>query len=415
MFLLRVYLSRRFTKADLTIYFTLIDALGWMALLFSGFKDALGRIFNIADNKQIVIRDMFIAAAVVWITLSISIIPYLHKVYLPNALPDYDLNIIEVEAVFVLLVTNLILSYVLLVNRVYHVISALDFVRGLLFVACFFALYFTVSLHSGYQYLIKSTVLLNIFLFFWQLWCIARYTPMFTPLKLMRIRGQPDRKKKKDFYIFSILSSTEYASASVYVYLSSFMILSMYSQAQLADFQIVARPIYMALIAIFSFPIFRFMFPEFSLIAAKLDIPKIKNIKKKFINICMVFGFIVITGTWLSSKTLLGLIFPVEYIEAADMLNILIIGLPFVVYTAFAFAIIKATGGFKYTLIIRLAGAMSFFAALYVFQLWGGVFSVIYAMLVSVLVMFIGSCWVETNILANLFSQNIQKYSTMSD
>jgi O-antigen/teichoic acid export membrane protein len=320
-------------------------------------------------------------------------------------LPNYNLGIMEIESSFLLLVVNAILSYVLLITRAYYIIGTLEFLRGILFVICFFALTLTLKLDAGYQYLIKAAISLNVLLLLWQFWCIRRHTPMFSPFHVLRTRQGSDYGEKGRFYLYSTLSTIEYSSALVYVYLSSLIILSAYTQEQLADFQVVARPIYLALISIFSYPVFRFLFPEFSLKFANFDIEEIEHTRRRFIRICILFGFTVVLGSWLFSERILGFLFPVEYIGAVDMLNILVVALPFSVYTSFSFALIKAAGGFKYTVTICLIGVGCFFGSLYLFRLWAGVHSVVYAMLMNVLVMFTGSICVERYLLADLFLQ----------
>ena len=415
MFCLRVYVSRKFPKEDLIVYYTLFDALAWMIILFTGFKDALVRVFNNAEDKIIIVREMLIGFMAMWGVLSIFVVPYLHYIYLTDVLINYDISFIKVETLFFLMIFNFALTYIMLANRVYQVLSLLEFVKGFLFVIFFCLLLFFLSSASGHQYLINSILLANLFLLLWQFWSINKYIPSFSLLKVMKVQRRSNRQDKKNFYIYSLLSTFEYSSGSVYIYISSFVILSIYKPDQLADFQIVARPIYLALIAVFSYPIFRFMFPEFSLMVTKINMDKVKNIKKRFVKLCVLFGILIVSGCWLLSAWVLGIFFPPEYIKAAHMLNVLVIGLPFVVYTSYAFAWIKATGGFKYTLSIRLTGMSSFFIFLYLFHgLEVGVSSVIYAMLASVLIMFVGALWVEKKFLSEYFQQKQEISDTVA-
>jgi hypothetical protein len=255
-FCLRIYLSRNFAKEDLAVYFTLMDALTWMTLLFTGFKDALGRVFYNSDDQRAVVQTMFYSAAVLWAALSLTLIPYLHFCYLASSLSNYRINIFQIELVFFLLVLNLTFSYLLLINREYYIIGTLDFAKGSLFIISFWILYLTLTLRYGYEYLLISTVAANVISLLWLLYTINNRIPHFAFYRLIELSQTATNWPKKAFYLFSVLSTIEYSSAYVYIYLSSFIILTLYSPAHLADFQVVARPIYMGFVAVFSFPEF---------------------------------------------------------------------------------------------------------------------------------------------------------------
>ena len=99
------------------------------------------------------------------------------------------------------------------------------------------------------------------------------------------------------------------------------------------DLQVVARPIYLALIAILSFPVFRFLFPEFlNLIKNKRD-NELNKARKVFNRLTIFIGLLLIILTWSVSEYFLDLLFPEQYKDSVYFLNILIISIPFVVYT----------------------------------------------------------------------------------
>ncbi|MFN3234229.1 MAG: lipopolysaccharide biosynthesis protein [Gammaproteobacteria bacterium] len=402
-FFVLVFLSHIFIKADLVIYTLLSDTLKIFCLFFTGFKDAVVRVFSHSDEKKQVFRGMWIAGLIFWFIEALFILPILQFYYLPHRLAGYDYQLWQLEAVLACLVWGQLIGYMMLANRIYKVISISDFIKSILFIVTFIILYAFVPMSSGHQYLMM-TFLISMFLFVLWIWrMLGKYVPEYRLRCIVRVSFWKNKYEAKQFYQYSVIATTEYVCAYFYVYFSSFMILNYYGTDDLANFQVVARPIYTALISIFSFPVFRFLLPEYSNLLSEKKHDEVLKVRKHLIKLISVFAVIGWVGTWLTSRFWVTLFFPNQYAPASQMLDVLIIALPFVVYTASSFAIIKASGGFWHTLLTRVLGALAFVVCFFASRWFTpSVYAVIGSMVASVFVMFFYAFLVEKYYLRKL-------------
>jgi len=150
------------------------------------------------------------------------------------------------------------------------------------------------------------------------------------------------------------------------LYLSGILIINTFGAANAGDFQVVARPIYLALISVFSYPIFRFMFPEMSRYIEDKQYVRLKEIQRKFNRVFVCFGIVIIAGGWVFSEYFIVLVFPAAYKLSYEYVNIMFLAVPMAVYNSYLFSLIKAEGLNKHTFLIRLLGAVVFVVSFYV-------------------------------------------------
>jgi O-antigen/teichoic acid export membrane protein len=168
---------------------------------------------------------------------------------------------------------------------------------------------------------------------------------------------------------------------------------------ELAEFQVVARSIYFALVSVFSWPLGRFMFPEFSSLIGDKQYKTLYNLRMKFIKLLIVFGLLVISGCWILSKIVIAYLFPIEYLNSYKMLNILIVALPFVMYQNFSESIIKAVGDYKTNLIIKSSGIILFILSYMIFEFYFQIdLASIYAFMFGMIGIFVLSLYYEIKI-----------------
>jgi O-antigen/teichoic acid export membrane protein len=290
---------------------------------------------------------------------------------------------------------------ILLSSRVYSLISYLEFLKGFVFVAMFFLFFLIYYFDNPYEYLIISFVLSNLFI---SAWIFPKVKKIFHKSKI-QYDSNPlkiDLNLRSSFLYSFNFSSLEYLCSTLIIYSSSILMIIFFGTESVGDLQVVARPIYLALIAVLSFPVFRFLFPEFlNLIKTKRD-NDLNKIRKIFNRLTIYIGLFLIVLSWLFSGYFVSFLFPDEYIDGAYFLNILIISIPFVVYTSFLFAIIKSYEHFRATFLIRFFGLIAFITmASFLFVIGFKEILFIYSLLFSSLIMFI---------IAFIYERQIKKY-----
>jgi O-antigen/teichoic acid export membrane protein len=395
---LNIFLAGEFPEKELVIYFTLIDIITLLSMIVSGFKDALVRA--IARHKEKAYCYFKNIVGLFFIVIFVFVIPLITYFNYGLNLPiKYQLW--ELETTASLLIINAMLGQFLLANCVYMIVSYIEIMRGVFFVAIFFLAYLIFNFNSADDYLLTAFIASNLLILFWLLYNIKNYiiTANIKNFSKQLRTDSLSKQDKKEINRSVTYASLEYFTASISLYSSSLIMLYLFGDENVGDFQVVARPIYFALIAVFSYPIFRFLFPEFSTLIKNKQYTRLAEIRKKFNLYLSIFSVVLIMGCWLFAEFFVLLLFPEGYKESYRYLNILIIAIPFVVYTSFLFSVIKAAGYFKQTFYIRLVGFMAFLVSLSLFVSMGsGAIAIIYAILVSVLVMFVNAYVVEKRI-----------------
>ena len=86
----------------------------------------------------------------------------------------------------------------------------------------------------------------------------------------------------RQFIKKSLISTLEFSSGMMLIYMAVFFFSHYYSLNELGDFQVVTKPILMAMIMLFVFPVFRFLLPELSKLFYQKNKKEITNSKSGF-------------------------------------------------------------------------------------------------------------------------------------
>jgi O-antigen/teichoic acid export membrane protein len=396
----KIFLTNIYTKTDLVIYYTIIDTLLIISRVFIGYKDALTTLFHKNENQINILRLFTVFLIYVVLIVSFLIIPVVTNYYLISKIDNFDLQWWYISIIFITMNMVAYLGYIFLVTKHYKLISVQDILKTVFFLLIFFSFYLFFEVKTNYKFLIYTAILSNLTLFIYLLYKKYQYLPQYKFTEMIGFK-LPKSSNTIAFFKLTSLASSNYFIYGLLLYAPIVTMLNHSTTDELANFQVVARSIYFALISIFSWPLGRFMFPEFSSLIAKQDYKKLLAIRKKFINLLVIFGFVVIGGCWLLSEYVIRLIFPIEYLESYKMLNILIIALPFVMYTNFSESILKAESSYIINLIIRLSGLLCFAISFYIFEIMAVKFASIYSFLIGILTIYIASLYFEKKICNN--------------
>ena len=398
-FTFKIYLAREFPKESLIIYYTITDVFSLILRFFVGYKDALTTIYNQTKEQLKVIRLFSIFFLLVIIIIAFILLPLISNFYLPQKIENFDLSWWYVSLLFISMNLVSYYGYIFLVTKHYKLISAQDILKTIFWIFSIILLYNFIAMEANYKTLIYASILSNFSILAFLIYKQKQYLPKYSFFQLIgfKLPNFEDDTNSK-FIRLTALASSNYFIYGLLLFAPVYVMLNNGNIKELGDFQVVARSIYFALVSVFSWPIGRFMFPEFSSLIADKRYKTLDNIRSKFIKLLLLFGTILVVSCWLLSKLVISYIFPLEYIDSYKMINILIVALPFVMYQNFSESVIKAVGNYKTNLIIKFAGVLFFVVLYLILDLFEIEFASIYAFVVGMFGIFIISLYYEFKI-----------------
>ena len=398
-FLFKIYLAREFSQTNLVIYYTITDIFSIIGRIFVGYKDALTTIYNQTKYKFKIMRTWTVFFIWVMLISSLVIIPMTFNLYLVEKIENLQIQWWHLSLLFISMNLVAFYRYIFLVTKHYKLISINDILKSIASISMILFLYSVLDMNADYQTLIYSAIYSNFLLLGYLIYKQKTFLSKYSINKLVGLRFaefKDDTNRK--FIKLTVIASSNYFIYGLLLFAPVFTMLNYGTIDELADFQVVARSIYFALVSVFSWPLGRFMFPEFSSLIGKKDYKTLNNLRIKFIKLLAIFGIVIILGCWLLSELVIGYVFPIEYIDSYKMLNILILSLPFVMYQNFSESIIKAMGNYKINFIIKLSGILLFIISYIIMSTFKIELSSIYSFVIGMLSIFLISLYFEINI-----------------
>jgi len=389
---LKIYLATVISKSDLALYYTAIDIFSFSLLILIGFRSSMVVTYNKIkeDNGILNIFRYFILGAMLisW------------GVVLPYVKHHFNLNIDYWYLVATILSMSLYLylSNQLAMYRLYAIMNRTSFLEPLLSIV-FFAVVFYLSGIKGIQALfimsIMASVSLSLYIYF------HKRNSSKEPVIKRVILDQEMRA----FIKKSLVSTLEFSSGMILIYLSVFFFNHYYSLDEVGDFQVVTKPILIYMITLFVFPVFRFLLPELSKLSYQKDINAIKKLKSWFYRFTIIVSVVFAVFINFFGDTLIELVFPTQYAGAYLYLSHLSFFFVFIMLNAYQVAFIKANGNFNMALYIRLSGLLFFIIAFYLtkFNSQSSI-AVIFGLDIAYFGMFIFSSIVERKIIKSTFA-----------
>ncbi len=396
----KIYLAREFSQENLVIYYTITDIFSIIGRVFIGYKDALTTIYNQTLYKLKILKTWAVFFTWVISLASFIIIPLIFNFYLVEKISNIQIDWWIISLLFASMNFVAFYGYIFLVTKHYKLISIKDALSVFSLIMMILFLYLGLKMESDYQTLILASIYANIIVLIYLIYKQRFLLPQYGITQLIGFKfSKFEDDTNKRFIKQTIMASSSYFVYGLLLFAPVWIMLNNGRIEELANFQVVARSIFFALISVFSWPLGRFMFPEFSSLIAQKNYITLDDIRKKFIKILSVFGPVIIVSCWLLSEVVISLLFPSEYLESYQMLNILIVTLPFIIYQNFSESIIKSTGNYKINFIIKSSGLISFLISYYfTTAIFNVELAAIYSFLIGFLCIFIFSLCVELNI-----------------
>jgi len=398
-FTFKIYLAKEFSKESLIIYYTIIDIFSLILRFFVGYKDALTTLYNQTKEPLNVMKLFTLFLMWVVIIIAFILLPLVTEFYLPQKIENFDFSWWYISLLFISMNLVSYYGYLFLVTKHYKLISAQDILRTIFWIGSIVLLYIFIGLDANYKTLIYASILSNFLILAFLIYKQKHYLPKYNFFHLIgfKLPNFEDDTNSK-FIRLTALASTNYFIYGLLLFAPVYMMLNSENIKELGDFQVVARSIYFALVSVFSWPLGRFMFPEFSSLIAEKRYNALSSIHGKFVKLLLLFGFLLIILCWLLSKLVISFMFPLEYIDSYKMINILIIALPFVMYQNFSESVIKAVGDYKTNLIIKISGILFFTVSYFILEWLSVDFASIYSFVIGMFGIFAISLYYELKI-----------------
>lgn len=390
-FSFKIIASHLIDKATLTLYFTAIDIFTLTLLVLVGFRSSMVVAFAQIKNAQMII-NVFRGFLVVLVLLVWAlIIPFLkHKV-------GVDVHYWYLVATVIGLSLSVYFSNIIAMYRLYNIINHVTIIEPFLLLSWFVLTYFLFNL-QGTQPLFIATIMSSLMVSFYVYIMRKRLFPTIS-------FEQPvfDDKAKK-FIKNSVISTIEFGSGIVLLYMVVLLIMKYFSVDELGDFQVVTKPIFSYMVMLFVFPIFRFVLPELSKLVNDRNFSEINSLKNWILRYAFIVSGMFLVVSLLFSTEIIALLFPEEYINASLMVKHLSFFFIFLIINSYQVAFIKASGAFLSALLIRLLGIVSLIVVFYIIYYFfsQSIISVIVALVSSYVIMFSVSYVVEKRILREL-------------
>jgi O-antigen/teichoic acid export membrane protein len=283
------------------------------------------------------------------------VIPYLkHKM---------GVNIHYWYLVFLMLSMGLVayLGNQIAMYRHYNIINKITLIEPSLVLGWFIIAYYGVGVR-GYHALFISSVMGTLgvasYIFFARRKLSAE--PVFRRIEMT--------EEMRQFLKNSIISTLEFGSSIIMIYLSIVLIMHYYTLDDLANFQVVVKTLFVYMISLFVFPIFRFILPELSKLINTGQHQAITQLKKEIYQFSIGVSLVFFLMTWLFAESLITSAFSEEYKQSYTMLLHLSPFFVFVMLNAYNISYIKASGKFWWAFFLRVSGSFMVLLSFYLLK-----------------------------------------------
>jgi len=383
---LKIYLATIIDKQTLALYYTAIDIFSFSLLVLIGFRSSMVVSYSqLKEDSGIVnIFRYFILAAILasWG----FVIPYVkHRL-------GVEIDYWYLVATVISMSMYLYLSNQLAMYRLYKLMNHSSFMEPLLSIF-WFVMAFYLSGVKGVQALFIMSIMASFSLSLY-IFILKSQTSKEPVIKRVILD-----EKMRQFIKKSLISTLEFSSGMMLIYMAVFFFSHYFTFDELGDFQVVTKPILMAMILLFVFPVFRFLLPELSKLYYQKDKMQILALKHWFYGFSFMVSAVFVTLFYLFGERFIGSIFPSTYAQAYLYLSHLSFFFVFIMLNAYQVAFIKASGAFGLALLIRLSGIgffILFFYLTYAFS--SSSISVIFGLAMAYFGMFLLSWAIEYKI-----------------
>ncbi len=335
-----------FLKQELALFFTAIDLAGLFMLLFIGFRASMTVAYNRGtDASQIlgIFRLAVLGVCVVGFLSSLIFVLY----------SGFCVSIVYLFLLFVAFGFYTYFSNQLSMYRLYADINVTTLLEPIMSLVWFVFFYYGAFIHS-----FDALFLSSIFgLFSLSLYIYLRKNKRYKEPPFLLT---PLDEGAKSFIKNSIFGGMEFVFGMLIIYLAVLFVGYKFSLEILGDFQVVVKSFFMYFIAIFVFPIVKFVLPELSHLVAKKEFNSIKKLSSFAFKYSLASGAAVFLICLFFSVPVISWLFGESYLLAADALVALSLAIFFVSMNTYQVAVLKSLDKFFLSMSVRACGSILF-------------------------------------------------------
>jgi O-antigen/teichoic acid export membrane protein len=374
-FYFKVYVAEISSKDVLASFFTSLDIISLLFIIFVGSRTSM-IVFYSQNKDDTTILNIFRISLIITLLIAWTFI-------LPYVKHELNLNISYSYLVSIFISFGFYIYYInqLGMYKLYGAMNAVTIIEPLLIFG-----WFCLAYHSFNLTVVHSLVISTIMTYS----TISVFIYLAKPYKEPPIKKPILDEKTKKFLVNCFYSSVEFIFGILTIYLSVILFVKFYSVSDIADFQVVVKPIYMYFLSIFAFPIFKFVLPQLSSNIAKKEFNKVEDTKKWMIKYSIIVGLGSFLFINIFSENIVIYCFSELYINSIDLLNALSLSFIFLIINSFSNSVLKSFGEFKATMTIRGIGIFLFIISFFIIKNFIDTpLAVIYALNISHIAQFI--------------------------
>ena len=342
----KTLLAHLIPKTKLALFFTLIDMLAFVMLLFVGFRSAMVVAYQQTQDDVTILNLFRLVLGAATLLSLLLMIPWINITFHEH-LPWEELVVLVIAFSLYIYGSNQLSMY-----RRYTLMNILTVLEPCSVIASFGLAYF-LGLRS-YSLLFLSAVMGNLILVGIIHFAKHRHHPE-PPFKLPPLTPQA-----KQFLRNAFIASAEFAAGVAVMYGAVMALASWGTPHELGDFQVVTKTLFMSLITLFVFPIFKFALPELSLLMSKNEKKTIQGYTRWIIRYALSVQALVTALIVIGGEKLITSLFGQDYHDAYGDILMLSSFIGLSILNGYAIALLRASGHFGTSFAVRLSGVLGF-------------------------------------------------------
>ncbi|CAA6827165.1 MAG: Unknown protein [uncultured Sulfurovum sp.] len=387
---LKVYLATVIDKESLALYYTAIDVFSFSLLVLIGFRSSMVVSYNKIKEAGGIVNIFRYFLLVAMLASWGFVIPYIkHQI-------GVEVDYWYLVATIFSMSLYMYLSNQLAMYRLYKVMQRSSFIEPILSIVWFLIAFYVAEV-KGIQALFIMSIMASFTL------SIYIYILKSKKSKEPVIKRVIIDSEMRQFIKKSLISTLEFSSGMMLIYMAVFFFSHYYSVTELGDFQVVTKPILIYMITLFVFPVFRFLLPELSKLFYEKKKDEIAELKSWFYRFSFLVSTAFVVIFYFLGESLIALVFPAEYKDAYLYLSHLSFFFIFIMLNAYQVAFIKSSGAFTQALYIRLSGLAFFVVFFYLTRYFSeSSIAVVFGLAMAYLGMFLFSWVIEKRVYKQL-------------
>ena len=384
----KVWLAQWVPRADLALFHSAVDVISLSLLLLTGFRSSMVVSYSQTKNDRDII-NIFRFALVMMVLLTWgAVLPYLkHSL-------GMDVDYIYLVGVILGLSLKLYFGNQVAMYRLYDATNRSTWLdplgQALVFFVCW-GLFDMAAMPALFCGVAISSMLLAV-----HLWLSKQRQFKAPSLASVQLDDNMRAFVRKSF-----IASLEAGASILMIYLMVLLTVQFFSVDELADFQVVVRPVFTYMTLLFVFPIYRFVLPELAVCLREGSTTEIRELRRWVTALSLKVSAVFAVVTVWFGDSIVSALFPPEYHNATLVLMHLSLFFVFIMLNAYQLAYIKACGRFAWSLAIRFSGIAMLLLSFFLWrQFTDHVVSIILALGCGYLLMFALSSLAERHLLA---------------